>query len=145
MLSVTITVSRNDGSLQYGSSDNSIVSVSGSGAGTRLRLWPTSDDPIIQLTFVPDTESGIASLNNLVTPATAFGEGVVLGDSGELVLTCTYIPLYESWSFPTLLGYTPTGGAEPLFHDPTITFNPPSGSPEPQLEEAPVAAEPVMV
>lgn len=144
MLSVTITVSRtNQGSLQYQSSDNNIVSVTGSGSSTHLRLFPTTGDLSIQLTFVPGT--GIDSLNSLITPASAFGSSPILGNNGELILTCTYLPLYESWAFPTNLGATPPGGAPPLFHDPTIVFNPPSGGPESQLEEAPVAAEPIMV
>lgn len=142
MLTATITVSLVSGSLLYQSSDTTVVSLSGSGSGTRLRLWPTPDEPTIELTFVPGT--GIDSLNSLITPASAFGGSPTLGDgNGNIVLTCDSIPLFEDWAFNTELGYTAAGIL--LKHDPTIVFNPPSGSPMAQIEEAPVAAEPVMV
>ncbi|MEA2601537.1 MAG: hypothetical protein QOF89_2529 [Acidobacteriota bacterium] len=142
MLTATITVSLNSGALQYQSSDDSIVSVSGTGAGTRLRLHPTLDDPNIELTFAPG--AGIDSLNSLTTPASAFGGSPILGDgNGNVVVTCNSIPLFEDWAFSTELGYTVD--AILLKHDPTIVFNPPSGGALDQLEEAPVAAEPVMV
>jgi hypothetical protein len=142
MLTATITVSLVSGSLLYQSSDTTVVSISGSGSGTRLRLWPTPDDPTVELTFVPGT--GIDSLNSLVTPASAFGGSPILGDgNGSIVLTCNSIPLFDDWAFSTELDYTAAGTL--LKHDPTIVFNPPSGSPMAQIEEAPVAAEPVMV
>jgi hypothetical protein len=142
MLTATITVSLVSGSLLYQSSDATIVSVSGSGSGTRLRLWPTPDDPTVELTFVPGT--GIDSLNSLITPASAFGGSPIQGDgNGKIILTCNSIPLFEDWAFSTELVYTVD--AILLKHDPTIVFNPPSGSPLVQIEEAPVAAEPVMV
>lgn len=142
MLTATITVSLDSGSLLYQSSDGSIVSVSGSGSGTRLRLWPTPDDTTIELTFVPGT--GIDSLNSLITPASAFGGSPILGDgNGNIVLTCNSIPLFEDWAFSTNLEYTADGIL--LKHDPTIVFNPPSGVTLAQVEEVLVAAEPVMV
>ncbi|HEX3556272.1 MAG TPA: hypothetical protein VIA62_23890 [Thermoanaerobaculia bacterium] len=142
MASVTIAVSLVSGALQYVSSDSTIVSVTGGGSGTRLRLWYAPDDPTIQLTFVPDT--GIASLDSLITPAAAFGGSSIQSSGSGIVLTCNYLELYESWSFPTGLQVTPVGTTQALFHDPTIVFNPPSTLTS-QCAEAPVAAEPVMV
>jgi hypothetical protein len=83
-------------------------------------------------------------LNSLTTPASAFGGSPILGDGdGNIVLTCNSTPLFEGWAFSTELGYTVDTIL--LKHDPTIVFNPPSGSPLVQIEEAPVVAEPVMV
>ncbi|MBW8877828.1 MAG: hypothetical protein JF614_22905 [Acidobacteria bacterium] len=142
MLSATITVSLDaSGSLQYQSSDTSIVLVTGSGSGTRLRLGFTVDESTIQLTFTPG--AGIVSLDGLTTPSAAFGGGSITSVASDLVLTCTYLPLYEGYSFPTELQLTRVGGTTPLFHDPTIVFNPPSTMTQP--DEAPVTAEPVMV
>ncbi|HSS77310.1 MAG TPA: hypothetical protein VLV54_11255 [Thermoanaerobaculia bacterium] len=145
MLTATITVSLivsgNGSSLQYTSSDANTVLVTGSGSGTRLRLLPTSNDADFTLTFVRG--SGIDSLNSLVTPAAAFGGSPIPPDGeGNIVVICSVLELYQDWAFSTNLDYT-AGGIE-LQHDPTIVFNPPSNDAL-QLEEAPVAAEPVMV
>lgn len=138
MLTATITISLNDGSLQYTSSDPNTVLVTGSGSGTRLRLLPLPDDMSFTLTFTKGT--AVDSLDSFTTPATAFGGGVILpDDAGDLVMVCNVLEPYQDWAFATNLGYTSNGVS--LLHDPTIVFNPPSNDQVAQPAAAPVAAE----
>ena len=142
MLSVIITVSLNDGTVQYQSSDEAVVSVAGTAAGTRLNLLPTANDSDFTLTFSAGAD--IDSLNSLTTPASAFGGSPLVPDAnGIIVMTCNVTPDFYNTAFHTELEYTAAGAR--LRHDPTIVFNPPSGGTPVQLAEAPVAAEPVIV
>lgn len=124
----------------------SSVTVSGTGSSTQVSLTPqTTTDTTFSLTFVPGT--GITSLNSVSTPI-PFGisqtQLFAQGD-GSILVICFNVAPFQGLSFGFNVGYTPAGSTVPAFEDPTITFNPPSTITEAQLDEAPVAAEPVMV
>jgi len=148
MASATLTVSLSNKIMTITASDvlpAGSVTVSGTGTDTVVNLTPGSTDTTFSLTFVQG--AGVASLNSLLLPV-PFGLSnrlaVSQGD-GSILALCFNEPPFQGQSFDFRLLYLPTGGNQLVFEDPTITFNPPAGGPVSQLEEAPVAAEPVMV
>jgi hypothetical protein len=146
MPTATLIVSLNDqNNLGFSISDQSspdTVSITGSGSGTRIVLTPaSSSDLIFQLTFTAG--NGIASLEGLNTPVYAGSQ--IRSNGGNVVVTCDDQVPFQGSSLKTQVVYTPEKSSLSLTGDPTIVFNPPSGVGAGQLEEAPVAAEPVMV
>jgi hypothetical protein len=147
MPTATITVGLNDkDSLWFKVSSQSTpdtVSITGTGAGTRIVLTPaSSDDATFDLTLNPG--AGIARLDSLTTPV--YAGGPIRSTEGRLVVTCDDQPIFYGSAVKAQVGYTPASSNQQLVSgDPTIVFNPPSGIGADQLEAAPVAAEPVMV
>ena len=144
MPTATITVGLSEkGSLWFSVSSQSTpdtVSITGTGAGTRIALTPaTSSDTTFELTLTPG--AGIASLNGLTTPVSG---GPLESNGGNLVVICNGQKSFQGTSVKTQVDFTPASGA-PGAGDPTIVFNPPSGVGADQLEAAPVVAELVMV
>jgi hypothetical protein len=115
-------------------------------SGTSVSLLPQSNTQNqFNLTF--QAGSGVSSVIGIsVTSVSSTSVSVTTRVSGDVATaTCTYR------SFPSPaptasfnLTYRLSSG-QIVFHDPTIVFNPPSGSGITEIEVAPVAAEEVLV
>jgi len=114
--------------------------------GTEVSLLPQSaDENQFHLTFQPG--SGVSSVIGIsVTSVSSFSVSIQAGASGGIATAiCTYRSFQSPAPVATFnLSYRTSSG-ENLLHDPTITFNPPSGVGVIEIEEAPVAAEEVLV
>ncbi len=149
MASATLTVSLSNKIMTITPSNvipEGSVTVSGTGKDTEVSLTPQSPtDTTFSLTFVQG--AGVVSLNSLLLPV-PFGLSKTLSVSqgdGSILALCFNVPPFQGQPFDFRVLYLPTGSNQIVFEDPTIVFNPPSGSPETQLYETPVVAEPVMV
>ena len=115
--------------------------------GTTITLEPqTQAENSFVLTLQPGADViAITGVSNVsISNRSLVGLSVSRLDT-DLVLTCTYL---SSFSTPQQISFDlelATVTKPFVRKDPTITFNPPSGVGVPDIEEAPVAAEEVLV
>jgi hypothetical protein len=140
-MSVSATVSVNsDPSLSLSTSTTSLVTAS----GTSISLLPGSkSENQFVLTFQAGTD--VRSVTGISNISVSNSSVSVTAGTGATA-TCTYNSVPTSAVTATFtLNYTPTSNVKVRSEDPTITFNPPSGVGEIEIEQVPVAAEEVLV
>jgi hypothetical protein len=115
-------------------------------SGTGVSLLPeTTTENQFNLTF--QAGSGVRSVNGIAVTSISSSSVSVAAQAGGGVATvnCSYASFLSPAPTASFTLFFTKQTFEEVGEDPTIVFNPPSGGTEIEIEQAPVAAEVVLV